>query len=361
MISRFDRRAFVMLVAGVSFTRRVLGQHRAGRLDREQLLMYRDESGAVKPVRTPRDWLHRRAEILRGMQEVMGPLPGNDKRCALDVRVEEEADAGSHVRRLISYASEPGGRVPAYLLFPKALPASGRRAAGVLCLHPTDNQIGHKVVVGLGGRPNRQYAAELAERGYVALAPSYPLLANYQPDLKALGYQSGTMKAIWDNIRGLDLLETLPFVQKGAFGAIGHSLGGHNSVYTAVFDERIKAVVSSCGLDSYLDYKDGRIAGWTSDRYMPKLLQYQDRLMDIPFDFHEMIAALAPRACFLNAPLKDDNFKWQSVDRIVAAARPVYKLYGKPENLTVEHPDFAHDFPDEMRQRAYTIFAQYLS
>jgi dienelactone hydrolase len=229
-----------------------------------------------------------------------------------------------------------------------------------LCLHPTDNKIGHKVVVGLGGRPNRQYAVELAERGYVTLAPSYPLLADYQPDWRRLGYQSGTMKAIWDNMRGLDYLETLPFVRKRAFGAIGHSLGGHNSVYTAVFDDRIKAVVSSCGLDSYLDYKDGDIRGWTSDRYMPKLLAYRERLTDIPFDFHEMIAALAPRACFISAPVLDDNFKADSVDQIVAAARPVYELYGKPENLTVEHPDAAHDFPDDMRQRGYALFDRHL-
>jgi dienelactone hydrolase len=215
-------------------------------------------------------------------------------------------------------------------------------------------------VVGLGGRPNRQYAAELAERGYVTLAPSYPLLAGYQPDWRALGYQSGAMKAIWDNIRGLDYLETLPFVRKRAFGAIGHSLGGHNSVYTAVFDHRIQAVVSSCGLDSYLDYKDGDIRGWTSDRYMPGLLAYRERLRDIPFDFHEMIGALAPRACFISAPLRDDNFKADSVDRIVAAARQVYRLYRKPENLSLEHPDSAHDFPDEMRRRAYAMFDRHL-
>ena len=30
----------------------------------------------------------------------------------------------------------------------------------------------------------------------MVLAPAYPLMAGYQPDLKALGYQSGTMKAI---------------------------------------------------------------------------------------------------------------------------------------------------------------------
>ena len=65
------------------------------------------------------------------------------------------------------------------------------------------------------------------------------------------------MKAIWDNIRGLDLLESLRFVKRGRYGAIGHSLGGHNAIYTAVFDQRIKVVVSSCGFDSYLDYYDG--------------------------------------------------------------------------------------------------------
>jgi dienelactone hydrolase len=229
-----------------------------------------------------------------------------------------------------------------------------------LCPHPTDNKIGHKVVVGLGGRANRQYAAELAERGYVTLAPSYPQLADYQPDLKALGYQSGTMKAIWDNIRGLDVFDSLPFVRKGSYGTIGHSLGGHNSVYTAVFDPRIKVIVSSCGLDSYLDYKNGDIRGWTSERYMPKLLEYRNRLEEIPFDFHEMIGALAPRPCFISAPMKDDNFKWDSVDRIAAAARPVYRLYGKEKNLIVKHPECAHDFPDDMRQFAYQLMDEHL-
>jgi len=199
----------------------------------------------------------------------------------------------------------------------------------------------------------RAYGVELAERGYVVLAPAYPLMANYQPDLKGLGYQSGTMKAIWDNIRGLDLLETLPFVKKSKFAALGHSLGGHNAIYTAVFDERIKVVVSSCGFDSYLDYMNGNIKGWTSDRYMPKLLEFRSRLGEIPFDFHELIAALAPRPVFINAPLHDTNFQWRSVDEVVRAAAQVYRLYGKPENLRLEHPDCGHDFPAEVREQAY--------
>ena len=327
-----------------------------GRLDRDNLLIYRDAQGQTRPVKSTQDWEQRRAAVLAGMQEVMGPLPDDSKRCDLDVRIQEETDCGSFVRRLITYASEPGSAVPAYLLIPKKVLAGKVKAPAVLCLHPTDNRIGHKVVVGLGGRENRQYAQELAARGYVTLAPSYPLLANYQPDLEKLGYQSGTMKAIWDNMRGIDLLESLPYVKKGGVGAIGHSLGGHNAVYTAVFDQRIRAVVTSCGLDSYLDYKDGNIKGWTSTRYMPRLLDYKDRLEEIPFDFHELIAALAPRHCFISAPLGDSNFKWDSVDRIVKAATPVYGLHGAAEHLRVEHPDCDHDFPQEMRQIGYQLF-----
>ena len=257
--------------------------------------------------------------------------------------------------------------LPAYLLIPKDALSGKKNVSGILCPHPTDNNIGHKVVVGLGGKANRQYAAELAERGFVTLAPSYPLLANYQPDLKALGWESGTLKAVWDNIRGLDLLESLPFVNaKAGFGTIGHSLGGHNSVYTAVFDQRIKVIVSSCGLDSYLDYYGGNPKnweperGWCQTRYMLKLAGYHGRLEEIPFDFHEMIGALAPRMCFINAPLKDSNFKWDSVDRVVAAASHIYKLHGQPGNLLVEHPDCDHDFPDAMREKAYRLFEQHL-
>jgi len=196
----------------------------------------------------------------------------------------------------------------------------------------------------------------------VTLAPNYPLLAKYQPDLKKLGWESGTLKAVWDNMRGLDLLASLPFVDSSKMGAIGHSLGGHNSVYTAVFDDRLKVIVSSCGLDSYLDYYNGDEKnwqpekGWCQTRYMRKLADYKGRLEEIPFDFHEMIGALAPRHVLIIAPKKDSNFRADSVDRVAAAARPVFKLLGHENRLRVEHPDGGHDFPPQMREAAYKLF-----
>lgn len=189
--------------------------------------------------------------------------------------------------------------------------------------------------------------------GYVTIAPYYPFMGHYRPDLKALGYQSGTMKAIWDNVRALDLLDTLPFVRRGSYATIGHSLGGHNSIYTAVFDQRIQTIVSSCGFDSFLDYYGGNIKGWTQELYMSRLTEYLGRPRDVPFDFYELVGALAPRRFFVNAPLHDKNFQWKSVDRIQQAALPVYRLYRAESNIRVEHPDCDHDFPDDVRMKAY--------
>jgi hypothetical protein len=351
--------ASILAIALVSHVPGCAAEYSSDRLPRTNLLLYRTPAGDAVPVETSVAWQKRRASILDGMQRVMGVLPGQAKRCPLDPVLIEEVDCGDYVRRLVTYAAEPNGRVPAYLLVPKAALNRLRPRPAVLALHQT-HPAGQKVVVGLGQSSDDEYGVELVKRGFVVLAPPYTMLADYWPNLKALGYQSGTMKSIWDNIRGLDYLLTLPFVSTNGFGAIGHSLGGHNGIYTAVFDERIKVVVSSCGLDSYLDYKDGDIKGWTQERYMPRLQTYAHRLAAIPFDFHEMIGALAPRVCFISAPLGDSNFNWRSVDQIAQAAAQVYRLLGKPENLQVAHPDCGHAFPLEMREKAYDLLEAHL-
>jgi hypothetical protein len=329
-------------------------------LSRTDLLEYRDSDGRVRRAATVADWKVRRLEALAGFQQVAGPLPTADRGVVPAVETLETADCGSYVRRLIRYEATPGGWVPAYLCLPKAALA-GRPAPAVLCLHPTENTIGHQVVVGLGGKPNRQYAAELAERGFVTLSPSYPLLADYQPKLAELGFASGTMKAIWDNLRGIDLLASLPEVRaESGFATIGHSLGGHNAIYTAVFEPRLRVVVSSCGFDSLLDYKGGNLKGWVQERYMLKMADYVGRPQATPFDFYELIACLAPRHVFVNAPLHDSNFQWQSVDRIAMAVRPVFALHDAADWIDIRHPDSDHDFPDAERFASYELIEKVL-
>lgn len=299
-----------------------------------------------------------RRDVRHAAEQVMGAFPDEERRVPLGIETLQTVDMGSYVRKLITYQSEPKSRTPAYLCVPKAnLPARG-----ALCLHPTDMKVGHQVVVGLGGKSGRQYAAELAERGWVTVAPAYPLLANYWPNLSALGYESGTMKAIWDNSRALDLLAQLPEVDsKAGFGAIGHSLGGHNALFTALFDDRIRALAVSCSFDRFRDYYGGEQGnwyygkGWCQWRYMPRLSNYRHRLHEIPFDFPDILTAIAPCPLFVNAPLRDANFDWESVKECVDMANVYDRRFGLGQRIVLRQPDTEHDFVTGMREEAYAL------
>ncbi|HEV3301832.1 MAG TPA: alpha/beta fold hydrolase [Planctomycetaceae bacterium] len=327
--------------------------------EHQDLSYYLDARGARHPIRSIADWTIRRAQILVQMQTVMGPLPHPARPVPLDVRMLESVSLGPIVRRKIDYHTDsPSRRVSAYLFVPAKASA---KLPAVLCLHQTIN-IGKSEPAGLGTSPDLRYALHLAQRGYVTLAPDYPSFGEYAYDFDPKdGYVSGTMKAIYDNIRVIDLLQTLPEVDGDRIGCIGHSLGGHNSIFTAAFDPRIKAVVSNCGFTRFHKYYGGKLKGWTSPRYMPRIAGIYGNDPDrVPFDFTEVIAALAPRAFLASAPIHDDNFDVSGVRDVIAAAKPIYALYGKQDNLAANYPACHHAFPPAAREVAYSFLDRHL-
>ena len=319
-----------------------------------------DSNGGKRDVKTPADWAKRREHIVRHFQRVSGPLPSPLRRVPLDVKVVEEVNVGTLTRRKLSFQSDPADRVTAYLFLPvvHAARVNGNarephvsKRPAVLCLQQTTNA-GKDEPAGIRGDPNLKYALELAERGFVTLAPDYPSFGEHAYDFAPThGYVSGTMKAIWDNIRAVDLLETLPEVDAERIGCIGHSLGGHNAIFTAVFEPRLKAIVSSCGFSSM--QKDD-VPSWTGPRYMPLIAsEFKNDPKKLPFDFHELVAAIAPRPFFASAATKDSDFDVSGVKDVLDAARPIYALFGKADDLVGHYPEAGHSFPEESRKRAY--------
>jgi dienelactone hydrolase len=326
--------------------------------DKLNLRVYMDADGKTQPVKTAADWQKRREHILANMQLVMGPLPEASRKVPPELKVEEEMPLAKCVRKKITFAVEKDDRLTAYLLVPKE---RNNKVPALLCLHQT-TRIGKGEPAGVGGLKNLHYAQELAERGYVTLAPDYPNFGDYKIDAYARGYDSATMKGIWNHMRCVDLLQSLPEVDGERIGVIGHSLGGHNSMFVAAFDPRLKVVVPSCGFNAFAKYMKGDLKGWSHKGYMPRIAAvYGADAKQMPFDFTEILGAIAPRAVFINAPVRDDNFEVSGVKDCVTAAQPIFELLEAKDRLQAAYPEAGHDFPPDVRQQAYQFIDKALA
>lgn len=311
------------------------------------------------------DWRQQRENSLRAMQEVMGPLPPENRKVPLDLKILEEVRAARYLRRKISFQTEDSDRfglcaVRAWVLIPHGLQG---RVPGMLCLHQT-TYAGKDQPVGLStlpcDTPDLHYAHELAERSYVTLSPDYPMFGELAPMAYACGYASETMKGIWNHLRATDVLAALPEVDGERLGVIGHSLGGHNALFVAAFDGRLQAVITSCGFTSFPKYRGGDLSPWSQDRYMPHIATvYGNNPARMPFNFSDVLRVLAPRLLLINAPLRDDNFDASGVDDCVAAAREAYRRFDAEHLIGLEHPDAGHSFPRETRRRLFARLDEY--
>lgn len=373
----FGRRQFItsvarsslgfMLINPVSTFANIIEQ--LDKFKKSELLFYIDSKGKKRRVTTLAEWEIKRNQILNRMEQAMGQLPRFSNLPGIDIQILDEIKGEGYNRQTISFMVAQNERVPAYLYIPFQKDKQEKFPA-VLALHPTGD-LGKKIVDGQGPLSNRAYAKELAQRGYVVIAPDYPSFGDLKDyDFKADRYQSGTMKSIFDNMRCVDLLEAREDVDADRIGVIGHSLGGHNAIFTGAFDKRLKVIVSSCGW-TLLDYYNageavtkkfgGALGPWAQERYMPLLRdKYHLDLKKVPFDFDEVIAALAPRAFFSNSPVNDSNFNVKGVRKGIAEVSEVYHFLGTKDQLEVRYPNCEHDFPEEVRFEAYRFIDKVL-
>lgn len=328
----------------------------------QRLLQYNNSGKAVTHISNSAGWQQKRLQLLDSLQAAMGKLPGFSNLPGFDLQTSDSLRRDGYTRYTINFMVAPDERLWAYLYIPHTS-AAGQPLPAMLALHETD-AAGKESVDGQGLHPNLAYAKELAARGYIVLAPDYPGFGDMKwYDFNHHRYQSGTMKSIFDNMRCVDLLLTRADVDPARIGIIGHSLGGHSALFAAAFDTRLKVVVSSCGWTLFNTYNigkeaakiyGGRLGPWAQPRYMPLLRsKYKLNPAAIPFNFDEVLAAIAPRACFSSAPLKDGNFAVKGVKKGIKNAAAVYHLLNADKQLQCIYPDTGHDFPQAARDTAY--------
>ena len=86
---------------------------------------------------------------------------------------------------------------------------------------------------------------------------------------------------------------------------------------------------------------------------LPRLGFFVGNEARIPYDFDEMLAAMAPRPVLVIAPVMDKDANLDDVKTAVQHARQVYGLYDATDNLRVVTPDDYSRFSPEMRETTY--------
>ena len=318
------------------------------------LLTYATLEGQRR-VETATDWEIKRGQIERAVLSILGPFP--TRRCPLEPWIIQERTYGDIVRRTVEYAVAPGERVLADLTFPAQFEG---RLPVILALHGTNGWIGKDSVWELPGYPDMELSRLMPAAGYAVVVPDGPTTKDRQPPgidpgdsdpFYALNPGWSIMgQHAYEAMRALDYIETLDFLDASRVGAVGHSLGGYWTMFTAAFDPRIAVAVSSCGFVPFRTDTNGpgnqptRWARAEGFNHMPALAQYYLEDKPPPCDFHEIMALMAPRP-FLNVSGWHD-LCFQDASGIPEACdltAGVYSLLGVGDRFECHMFDGPHD------------------
>ena len=71
----------------------------------------------------------------------------------------------------------------------------------------------------------------------------------------------------------------------------------------------------------------------------------------IPYDFHEILAAISPRPLLIVAPAWDQYASLEDIKRSVSEATRVYSLTGSEDKIQLQVPEDYNRFSSEMKDR----------
>jgi dienelactone hydrolase len=317
------------------------------------LLTFRDGS----KVSSPADWQKRRAEIRAEWEREIGTWPPLLEKPLIETL--SLTNRNGFTQHTIRVEVAPGLKLPGYIL----LPHVDSPAPGVVVPYYDPESS-----VGLGKTKLRDFASELARRGFAAIAIGSPGGDARQPDLAGvrcqplhfLGYIAANARNALAQTRGVD---------PSRIAIVGHSYGGKWAMFAACFDEKFAAGVWSdpgivfdesrpninywepwyLGADAKLTRKPG-----LPTPENPRTGAYK-RLFEAGHDLHEVQALMAPRPFLVSGGAEDPPERWHALNRI----NEVYHLLGATNRVAMSNRPL-HDPTADSNEQIYLFLEHFL-
>jgi dienelactone hydrolase len=251
------------------------------------------------------------------------PLP---ERVALDLRYSPPLDHEWCTVRRAACQLWPEVYSTGLLYMPKQL--AEKPAPAVMCPHGHwENGNAHPVV--------QTRCLVLAKMGYVVFSSTQ----NHYED-PAIGVSHQTLM-IWNNIRALDLLESLPEVDKARIGVTACSGGGLQTQMLVAVDDRVKAATI---VGMTCDYREIVFAGAAhcGCNHFPSIMRYTDE--------PELSANGLPAAVqYLTMNDWTKSFEANNYPTI----RRLYELHGLKDRTDCHYEPTGHEYGKSKRERMY--------
>lgn len=287
-----------------------------------------------RPVRSKADWQLRRAELAAQVQHYElgvkpGPAPVQARMDGADLVVSV-----THEGRTF--------RFPAKIQLPQGGKAPYPAIIGMGAVSLNNDDLG-RMGVALITFPNN-LVAEQQNGGSRGKGGFY--------DLYGSGHTAGAMAAwSWGVSRLIDALERTPDarIDAGRLGITGCSRNGKGAIVAGAFDERIRLTIAqesgSGGAAGWRISDAQRAAGqnvqtlrqivtenvWFTDSFK----QFGEAASRLPFDQHEVMGLIAPRALLV---VENTSMEWlgnESAFRTSLAAREIWTALGAEDAMGI--------------------------
>jgi dienelactone hydrolase len=266
-------------------------------------------------------------------------------------------------KRKITIPSPSGfGTIEADLFTPNNATA-GVKLPAVIWLHGYSSSLGYSWVYHYDVHP----VLALAQAGYTVLAFDQSGFGSRQIEAAAFynkyprWSQMGHM--VDDTRAAIDALSREAQVDPNRIYLFGYSMGANIALHTAVLDSRVKGVVSLNGFTPMRTDTESKGTGGIARYFrehdlLPRMGAFAGKEARLPYDYDELIAAIAPRPVYVLSPQFDRDATPADVRLAVEQAKKIYRLYNAEDNIKLDEPWDYNRLPQGTQDRVIQWMAE---